>query len=140
MNVHPSKKKKKERKKDTVPLASPPEFTDASMPQASPASVPQDFPDGATASAMLLWAEDSDVPLDTARQAVQRVPACAIGCACLDSTFPHVSFGHHALGDNSTISLIFAWHGNLACQVASPDVCMAALLRIYAFRHTCVMT
>ena len=60
---------------DTVPLASPPEFPDASMPQASPASVPQDFPDGATASAMLLWAEDSDVPLDTARQAVQRVHA-----------------------------------------------------------------
>ena len=26
------------------------------------------------------------------------------------------------------------------CQVASPDMCMAALLRIYAFRHTCVMT
>ena len=51
---------------------------------------------------------------------------CATGCACLDSTFPHVSFGHHALGDNSTISLIFAWHGNLACQVASPEVCMAA--------------
>ena len=63
---------------------------------------------------------------------------CATGCACLDSTFPHVSFGHHALGDNSTISLIFAWHGNLARQVASPDVCMAALLRIYAFStHMC---
>ena len=28
------------------------------MPQASPALLPQDFPDGATASAMLLWAED----------------------------------------------------------------------------------
>ena len=55
---------------DTVLLTSPSEVTDASMPQASPASVPQDFPDGATASAMLLWAEDSDVPLDTGRQAV----------------------------------------------------------------------
>ena len=55
---------------------------------------------------------------------------CATGCACLDSTFPHVSSGHHALGDNSTISLIFAWHGNLACQVTSPNVCMAALLRM----------
>ena len=60
---------------DTVPLASPPEFTDASMPQASPASVPQDFPDRAIASAMLVWAKDNDVPLDTARQAVQRVHA-----------------------------------------------------------------
>ena len=43
---------------------------DATMPQASPAPVPEHFPDGAAASAMLLWAEDVDVPLDTARQAV----------------------------------------------------------------------
>ena len=42
------------------------------MPQASPAPVPEQFPDGAVASAML-WAEDVDVPLDTARQAVQHV-------------------------------------------------------------------
>ena len=58
---------------------------------------------------------------------------CATGCACLDSTFPHVSFGHHALGDNSTISLIFAWHGNLACQVTSPNVCMAAFFYFFIF-------
>ena len=35
--------------------------------------MPSHFPDGAVASAMLLWAEDVDVPLDTARQAVQHV-------------------------------------------------------------------
>ena len=76
---------------DTVPLASPPEFTDASMPQASPASVPQDFPDGATASAMLLWAEDSDVPLDTARQAVQRVHAKHSQLVSQHASASHVS-------------------------------------------------
>ena len=76
---------------DTVPLASPPEFTDASMPKASPASVPQDFPDGATASAMLLWAEDGDVPLDTARQAVQRVHAKHSQLVSQHASASHVS-------------------------------------------------
>ena len=38
---------------------------------------------------------------------------CATGCACIDSIFPHVPFGHHALGDSSTSLLILAWHGNL---------------------------
>ena len=55
LSCNPKKKKKKK---------------DANMPQASPALVPSHFPDGAVASAMLLWAEDVDVPLDTARQAV----------------------------------------------------------------------
>ena len=30
------------------------------MPQTSPESLPQDFPDGATASAMLLWVDDTE--------------------------------------------------------------------------------
>ncbi|KAL3155632.1 hypothetical protein ABBQ32_012666 [Trebouxia sp. C0010 RCD-2024] len=45
------------------------------MPQALPAPVSNGFPDGPVASAMLLWAEDIDIPLDTARQAVQHVHA-----------------------------------------------------------------
>ena len=46
------------------------------MPQATPASPPQDFLDGAMAS-VKLWAEDSEPSpaLDTARQAVQHVHA-----------------------------------------------------------------
>ncbi|DBB03111.1 TPA: hypothetical protein ACH3X1_013421 [Trebouxia sp. C0004] len=39
------------------------------MPQASLTPVPLHFPDGAVASAMLLWAKDIDVLLDIARQA-----------------------------------------------------------------------
>ena len=62
---------------DTVPLASPPDATDAGMPQATPASSPQDFLDGAMVCANKLWAEDSEpsTALETARQAVQHVHA-----------------------------------------------------------------
>ncbi|DBA85858.1 TPA: hypothetical protein ACH3X1_005406 [Trebouxia sp. C0004] len=64
---------------------------DADMPQASPAPVPLHFPDGAVASAMLLWAEDIDVPLDTARQAVQHVHAEHIAQITQHGTASHVA-------------------------------------------------
>ena len=64
---------------------------DASMPQASPAPVPMHFPDGAVASAMLLWAEDVDVPLDTARQAVQHVHAQHMAQITQFGTASHVA-------------------------------------------------
>ena len=54
-----------------------PEQADISMPQAAPssttASLPHDFPDSSAASAMLLWAEDCDVPVADARKAVLQV-------------------------------------------------------------------
>ena len=61
-----------------VASAQRPSSADISMPQAaSPtaaaASVPADFPDTATASAMLLWAEEHDLPTTGARQAVLHV-------------------------------------------------------------------
>ena len=61
------------------------------MPQASPAPVPEQFPDGAVASAMLLWAEDVDVPLDTARQAVQHVHAQHMAQITQYGTASHVA-------------------------------------------------
>ncbi len=42
---------------------------------AMPLSVPPDFPDTAVSSAMCLWAEDVDIPVDIARQAVLYVHA-----------------------------------------------------------------
>ena len=76
MNIFPSQKKKKKKK---------------NMPQASPAPVPEQFPDGAVASAMLLWAEDVDVPLDTARQAVQHVHAQHMAQITQYGTASHVA-------------------------------------------------
>ena len=61
------------------------------MPQASPAPVPMHFPDGAVASAMLLWAEDVDLPLDTARQAVQHVHAQHMAQITQFGTASHVA-------------------------------------------------
>ncbi len=61
------------------------------MPQALPASVPNDFPDGPVASAMLLWAEDADIPLDTARQAVQHVHAEHMAQVTQHGTASHVA-------------------------------------------------
>ena len=61
------------------------------MPQASLALVPEHFPDGAVASAMLLWAEDVDVPLGTARQAVQHVHAQHMAQITQHGTASHVA-------------------------------------------------
>ena len=72
---------------DTVPVKRPPDTTDAGMPPASPASLLQDFSDGATASAMLLWAEDNELPLDTARQVVQAQPASQSACFSISCVF-----------------------------------------------------
>lgn len=54
-------------------VVQPPMPRDMAMPQASALPsppVPADFPDSPTASAMLLWAEDIDVPVSVARSAV----------------------------------------------------------------------
>lgn len=70
---------------------SAPQLEDANMPQALPASVSSGFPDGPVASAMLLWAEDVDVPLDTARQAVQHVHAQHMSLVTQHGTASHVA-------------------------------------------------
>ncbi|KAL3130101.1 hypothetical protein ABBQ38_008417 [Trebouxia sp. C0009 RCD-2024] len=69
---------------------SAPQIEDANMPQALPASVADGFPDGPVASAMLLWAEDVDIPLDTARQAVQHVHAEHMPQATKHGTASHI--------------------------------------------------
>ncbi|KAL3134343.1 hypothetical protein ABBQ38_006600 [Trebouxia sp. C0009 RCD-2024] len=69
---------------------SAPQTEDANMPQALPASVADGFPDGLVASAMLLWAEDVDIPLDTARQAVQHVHAEHMPQATKHGTASHI--------------------------------------------------
>ena len=61
------------------------------MPQALPPSVSNGFPDGPVASAMLLWAEDVDIPLDTARQAVQHVHAQHMAQVAQHGTASHVA-------------------------------------------------
>ena len=72
-------------------LVSAPQCGDANMPQALPASLPDGFPDGPVASAMLLWAEDADIPLDTARQAVQCVHAQHMSQVTQHGTASHVA-------------------------------------------------
>lgn len=61
------------------------------MPQASSALVPADFPDGPVASAMLLWADDASIPVDTARQAVQHVHAKHMAEVTQHGTASHVA-------------------------------------------------
>jgi len=56
-------------------LAAGPTLADTPMLPAVPLSVPSDFPDTAVSSAMCLWAEDVDIPVDIARQAVLYVHA-----------------------------------------------------------------
>ena len=51
-------------------LAAGPTPADTPMLPAAPLSVTPDFPDTAVSSAMCLWAEDVDIPVDIARQAV----------------------------------------------------------------------
>jgi hypothetical protein len=61
------------------------------MPQASSALVPADFPDGPVASAMLIWADDADIPVDTARQAVRHVHAEHMAQVTQHGTASHVA-------------------------------------------------
>ena len=61
------------------------------MPQASSALVPADFPDGPVASAMLIWADDVDIPVDTARQAVRHVHAKHMAQVTQHGTASHVA-------------------------------------------------
>ena len=56
-------------------LAAEPPPDDTPMLPAVPLLVPPDFPDTAVSSAMCLWAEDVDVPVDIARQAILYVHA-----------------------------------------------------------------
>jgi hypothetical protein len=56
-------------------LAAGPSLADTPMLPAVPLSVPPDFHDTAVSSAMCLWAEDVDIPVDIARQAVLYVHA-----------------------------------------------------------------
>jgi len=56
-------------------FAAGPTPADTPMLPAVPLSVPPDFPDTAVSSAMYLWAEDVDIPVDIARQAVLYVHA-----------------------------------------------------------------
>ncbi|DBA69815.1 TPA: hypothetical protein ACH3X2_012534 [Trebouxia sp. C0005] len=56
-------------------LASGPMPADTPMLPAVPLLVPLDLPDTAVSSAMCLWAEDVDIPVDIARQAVLHVHA-----------------------------------------------------------------
>ena len=56
-------------------LAAEPPPDDTPMLPAMPLLVPPDFPDTAVSSAMCLWAEDVDVPVDIARQAILYVHA-----------------------------------------------------------------
>ncbi len=56
-------------------LAAKPPPDDTPMLPAVPLLVPPDFPDTAVSSAMCLWAEDVDVPVDIARQAILYVHA-----------------------------------------------------------------
>lgn len=73
-------------------LAAGPTPADTPMLPAAPLSVTPDFPDTAVSSAMCLWAEDVDIPVDIARQAVLYVHAKfaselsqhpAADCTCL---------------------------------------------------------
>ena len=73
-------------------LAAGPTPADTPMLPAAPLSVTPDFPDTAVSSAMCLWAEDVDIPVDIARQAVLYVhakfaselsPHPAADCTCL---------------------------------------------------------
>ena len=61
------------------------------MPQASSALVPADFPDGPVASAMLIWADEADVLVDTARQAVRHVHAEHMAQVTQYGTASHVA-------------------------------------------------
>ncbi|DBA89966.1 TPA: hypothetical protein ACH3X2_004386 [Trebouxia sp. C0005] len=56
-------------------LGSGPTPADTPMLPAAPMLVPPDLPDTAMSSAMCLWAEDVDIPVDIARQAVLHVHA-----------------------------------------------------------------
>ena len=56
---------------DSVDVSMP----QAALPMGADASVSSDFPDSPAASAMLLWAEEFDLPLTDARQAVLHVHA-----------------------------------------------------------------
>ena len=51
-------------------LAAGPKPADTPLLPAVPLSVPPGFPGPAVSSAMCLWAEDVDIPVDIARQAV----------------------------------------------------------------------
>jgi len=75
-------------------LAAEPPPDDTPMLPAVPLLVPPDFPDTAVSSAMCLWAEDVDVPVDIARQAILYVHANlaselsqhpSTDCTCLSS-------------------------------------------------------
>ena len=61
------------------------------MPQASSAVVPAGFPDGPVASAMLLWADDAIILVDTARQAVEHVRAKHMSQVTQHGTAFHVA-------------------------------------------------
>ena len=56
-------------------LAAEPQPADVPMPPALPLPLPPDFPDSAVSSAMCLWAEEMEIPVDVARQAVLYVHA-----------------------------------------------------------------
>ena len=59
---------------DAAP-ATEPQLVDAPMPPALPLPLPLDFPDTAVSSAMCLWAEELEISIDIARQAVIHVHA-----------------------------------------------------------------
>ena len=56
-------------------LAAEPTRADTPMLPAEPLLVPRDIPDTAVSSAMCLWAQDVDIPVDVARQAIRYVHA-----------------------------------------------------------------
>ena len=114
-------------------LAAGPTPADTPMLPAEPLLMPPDFPDPAVSSAMCLWAEDVDIPVAVARQAILYVHANFVSelsqhpsadCLCLSKPLQElVGTAVRAVTDAASFHLLCGSDAQSGSSGADPALC-----------------